>query len=80
MLGAPPEEFEADRANLHEAYASLDGPAAAKRFGDLGADVVVARADAAGSLRWPALPCFREDYRSGDLVVLVRTEEACGVR
>ncbi len=79
MLGAPPEQFESIRRSLHEAYVSLDGPRASKRFRELGADVVVARVSSEGALPWPALPCFRETYRNADLAVLVRgdSDEAC---
>jgi hypothetical protein len=78
MLGASPEEFEATRQALHEAYRALDGPAAARRFAALGATVVIARVDAAGHLPWRTLPCFRDTHHEGDLVVLVR-DEGCDV-
>lgn len=80
MLGAAPEQFESIRRSLHDAYVSLDGPQAAKRFRELGADVVVARVNSSGALPWPALPCFREDYRMGDLAVLVHVDETCALR
>jgi hypothetical protein len=80
MLGAPPDEFESIRRELHDAYASLDGPHASKRFRELGADVVVARVDETGALPWPELPCFRDAYRNGDLAVLVWVDEACDAR
>jgi hypothetical protein len=80
MMGASPEEFEAARASLHEAYTSLGGPAAAQRFRDLGAAVVVARTDPDGSLPWHDLPCYRQAYRRADLAVLVRATEACFLR
>lgn len=80
MLGAAPEQFESIRRSLHDAYVSLDGPQAAKRFRELGADVVVARVNSSGALPWPALPCFREDYRMGDLAVLVHVDETCPLR
>jgi hypothetical protein len=80
MLGAPPEEFESIRRGLHEAYASLDGPQASRRFRELGADVVVARVSSRGALPWPALPCFHESFRNADLAVLVRVDEGCALR
>jgi hypothetical protein len=80
MLGASPDEFESIRRKLREAYVSLDGPDASKRFRELGADVVVARVNASGALPWPMLPCFRDAYRDGDLAVLVWVEGACNGR
>jgi hypothetical protein len=80
MLGAPPDEFEAIRASLHEAFTSLDAKAAANRFEQLGAVVVVVRANENGALPWPRLPCYREAHRDADLVVLVRDPASCDGR
>ena len=80
MLGAPPEEFENVRRSLHEAYVSLDGAEATKRFASLGAEVVVARVGNQDALRWRELPCFRVGYRNVEFVVLVQSGEICDPR
>lgn len=76
MMGAPPEQYESVRRRLHEAYATSDGAAASARFEELGAQLVVARADAQGRLPWDPLPCFTVAYRAAELAVF-RREPTC---
>lgn len=77
MMGAPPDEFEAVRTRLHEAYGMSDGAQAGTRFVELGADVVLASRAAGGPLPWATLSCFVPGYQAPDLVAYVRAPGAC---
>ena len=74
LFGATDAEYDSVVGRLQDAYNASSPAAAASRFDQLGADVIVVGAP---SPAWARQPCFITGYESPSIGVVTRNPESC---